>query len=120
MRSFLIKLGVTTLSLAVADQLLSGISFDSVVALFVAGFFLNLANAFLRPIFVILTLPITVVTFGFFLFILNGFIFWLVSSLLPSFHVASFSEAIFGWMITGISAWVTMIAIGEQSLQQRR
>ena len=114
MRSFLIKLGVTTLALAVADQLLGGISFNSTTTLFVAGFLLNLANAFLRPIFVFLTLPITVVTFGFFLFAINGFIFLLVSSLLPGFEVSSFLEAVYAWIITGLSSWATMVAIGEQ------
>ena len=115
MRSFLIKLGVTTLALAVAEQLLGGIHFQSVTTLFVAGFLLNLANAFLRPIFIILTLPFTVVTFGLFLFILNGFIFYLVSSFLPGFEVSSFGEAILGWIITSIASGLTMFVLGENN-----
>lgn len=115
MRSFLIKLGVTTLALAVADQILQGIHIESITTLVVAGFLLNLANAFLRPIFVFFTLPITVVSFGFFLIIINGFIFMLVANFLPGFTVYSFGSAILGWILTALASSATYFALGESA-----
>jgi putative membrane protein len=92
---FLIHLGITALSLWIASFIFHGIKFASTGALTMAALLLGLANAFIRPIIILLTIPLTVVTFGFFLLVINALMMLFVSSAVPGFKVAGFWTAFF-------------------------
>lgn len=79
---------------------------DNWMAALVAAFLLGVVNTFLRPILVLLTLPITVVTFGLFLLVINGLLFWLVSAVVQGFHVNGFLGALIGAILISIVSWI--------------
>lgn len=87
---FLAFWGVNTLSLWVADQIFDSIRFDDTATLLVSGLLLGVINTFLKPALVVLTLPVTILTLGLMLPILNGLLLLLVAWLVPGFHVAGF------------------------------
>ena len=78
------------------------------------GLLLGLVNAVVRPVLIILTLPITLVTLGLFLLVLNGLCFWLVASIVKGFYVAGFWSAFLGALIVSIVSW-TMTALISDS-----
>lgn len=99
---FLVHAVVTALSLWVVSELVSGIGFADGKSLVVAALVLGLANAIVRPALVLLTLPLTVVTLGLFLLVLNALMLLLVAALVPGFHVASFGSAFLGGILLSI------------------
>jgi putative membrane protein len=92
---FLAHWGVTALSLWVAGFIFHGISFSSKKSLFVSALLLGLANAVIRPVVILLTIPLTLITFGFFLLVINALMMLLVSSIVPGFKVSGFWTAFF-------------------------
>jgi putative membrane protein len=76
-----------------------GVQVTSLSAALVAALVIGLFNAVLRPILVVLTLPVTVVTLGLFLFVINAFMFWAAAELLKGFQVAGFGAALIGSLI---------------------
>ena len=102
---FLTRLLIGALSLGIAASIVPGIHINTPLTLVLAAFLLGLVNAIIRPILVILTLPITVLTLGLFLLILNALLFLLVAALLPGFHVAGFGPALLGWLVMTIISW---------------
>jgi putative membrane protein len=113
MRGFLARLLITAFGLWVADRLLAGVRFDSTVSLLIAAFLLGLVNAIVRPIVVILTLPITIVSLGLFLLVVNGGMVLLVAWLMPSFHIAGLGSAIAASLIVWLTGWVTNAFVGD-------
>jgi putative membrane protein len=79
---------------------------DGFLAALVAAFLLGVVNAIIRPILVFLTLPLTVVTLGLFLLVVNGLMLWLVSALVRGFHVSGFWGAVLGSILISIVSWV--------------
>ena len=114
MPGLLTRLAITAFGLWIADVALRGLYFDGAVDLFVAALLLGLANAFIRPIIVLLTLPITLVTLGVFLLVINGSMVLLVSSLMEGFHVDDLGTAILAAMLVGITGWVANAYIGPK------
>lgn len=94
-RSFLVHWGITAVSLWVASQMFRGIRFADTSSLVVAALLLGFANAIVKPLLVLLTLPLTVLTFGFFLLVINALMVLLVSRLVRGFSVAGFWSAFF-------------------------
>lgn len=92
---FLVFWGLNTLTLWVASRLLPGLAFSGPEALLLAGLAFGIVNAFVKPILFVLTLPITVVTLGLFVLVLNTLILFLVSWLVPGFTVGTFWQAFF-------------------------
>src|SRR5262249_30085598 len=84
------------LPIVLASPIVPGIRLDGVLPAIAAGVLLGLINAVVRPVLLILTLPITLVTLGLFLFVLNGVCLWLVAEVVRGFHVAGFWAAILG------------------------
>jgi len=82
-----------------------GVSIHDPVHALVAALVLGLANTLVKPLLVILTLPITIVTLGLFLLVINGLLFWGVGSLLPGFHVAGFVPGLLGAILYSVFAW---------------
>jgi putative membrane protein len=79
---------------------------DSFSAALIAALLLGIVNAFIRPIFVFLTLPLTVLTFGLFLLVINGLMLWLVAVLVGGFHVNGFWGAVVGSILISIVSWI--------------
>ena len=92
---FAIHWGITALSLWAAGFIFHGISFSNGKSLFLAALMLGLANAVIRPIIIVLTIPLTIVTFGFFLLVINALMMLLVSSVVSGFKVSGFWTAFF-------------------------
>ena len=66
---------------------------------------LGLINTLIRPLLVILTLPVTILTLGLFIFVINGLLFWAVGSFMPGFHVEGFWAGVFGAIVYSIISW---------------
>jgi putative membrane protein len=105
MGSFLAHWLVTAISLVVADWALTGVRVGSGLALAVAALVLGLVNALVRPLLLLLTLPLTVFTLGLFYLVVNGLAFGLAAALVPGFSVASFPAAMGGALIVSLVSW---------------
>ena len=92
---FFVHWGIMSLSLWVASYLFNGLKFASGSSLLVAALLLGFANAILRPIMILLTLPLTLVSFGLFLLVINALIIQLVAALVKGFQVSGFWTAFF-------------------------
>lgn len=103
----LIRWLINTAGLFVVTYLIEGVEAESMVVLAIAALVLGLLNAIVRPILFWLTLPLTIVTLGLFLLVLNGFMFSLTAWLVPGFHVESFLDAILGALILSVIAFLT-------------
>ena len=112
MVGFLLRAAITALGLWVANELLSGMTFDAPSKLILAAVVLGVVNAVVRPLAFILTLPITVVTLGLFLLVLNVGMVALVAWLIPGFQVSGFWTAVGAAVIVSLVSWAASSAIG--------
>ena len=119
MRGFLVRLLITALGLWVADQLLPGIAITGTSALIVSALLLGVVNALIRPIIFILTLPLTIMTLGLFILIVNGISLALVAWLVPGFHVAGLWSATWGAIIVSLTSWVASHFVGSSGRIER-
>jgi len=104
MRPFLIRWLVTTIAVAVA-VFLTGMHADSFIALAGTALFLGVINALIRPLLMLLSLPFIIVTFGFFILLINAGILYVAGALVPGFHVGGFWNAFFGAFIVSVVSW---------------
>ena len=86
---------------------------DVPLTLALAALLLGVVNALLRPLLVVLTLPLTVLSFGLFLLVINAGMILLVSRILPGFHVAGFTPALLAAIITGVTSWAAHMLLGD-------
>lgn len=93
-------------ALLLIAQFLSGIEVSGWYAAFITALVLGLVNAVIRPILFFFTLPINILTLGLFTFVLNGFLFWFVGTVVDGFSVAGFWPAFFGALIMGVVNWM--------------
>ena len=93
---------LNALALVAVANFVPGIHVDNFMAAFVAAMILGLINTLIRPIFLVLTLPATVITLGLFIFIVNGLMFWFAGSILRGFMVDGFWPAIMGALLFSI------------------
>jgi putative membrane protein len=100
-----------TALLAVA-YLYSGVQVQSFPSALIAAFVIGLFNAVLRPVLVILTLPVTIVTVGLFLFVINALMFWAAAGVLDGFHVTGFGAALLGSLIYSVLGLLIESALG--------
>lgn len=113
--NFVVFWGVHTLQLWVASQLFASVRFDTPAALLVSGLLFGIANAVLKPLLVVITLPITVVSFGLFLVVINACILLLVAWLIPGFHLAGF------WSAAGVGLFIGVFSLAlNWALASRR
>jgi putative membrane protein len=115
MQGFLARLVITGLGLLLADALLPGVRFDGALSLWIAAFLLGLVNAFVRPLIILVTLPITLLTLGLFLFVVNGLMVLLVAALMPSFHIDGLWSAILCSLIVGLTGWLANAFVGHRA-----
>jgi len=105
MAAFLIHSLVLAVAIWVTASVVPGVTVTSWTALAGAALVLGVVNAIVRPILVILTLPITVLTLGLFYLVVNGIAFGLAAALVPGFQIASGTAAILGALLTSIVSW---------------
>lgn len=103
----LVHWGILTLALWVASQIFQGISFADKSSLLVSALLLGFANAVIKPLLILLTLPFTLITFGFFILVINALMILLVSSLVRGFKVAGFWTAFFTSIFISVFSFVT-------------
>lgn len=114
MRFFLSRFFVSGLGLLMADALLGGIRFDGAVSLWAAALLLGIVNAFVRPLVILVTLPLTLLTLGVFLLIVNGAMLLLVAWIMPGFHLDGLGSAILAWIIVALTGLAANLLIGER------
>lgn len=104
--NYFIKLCLNGLALIIADYLVAGFQIKGILSALLAALVLGLVNTFIRPVLVLLTLPITFFTLGFFIFVVNAIAFIIASWLVPGFVVYSFWGAFWGAIVTSIISWL--------------
>jgi putative membrane protein len=114
MEGFLIRAVVVGVGLWLASKIVSGIAFNSTETLIAAALLLGIVNAFVRPVIVLLTLPITLLTLGLFLLVINALMIMLVAWFLPGFLVAGFWSALFAAIVVSLTSWVMSGWIGPR------
>ena len=112
MQGILIRTLITMLGLYLASRVLPGVRIDGTGNFLLAAFLLGLVNAVVRPLVFLMTLPLTVVTLGLFIFVLNAAMFGLVAAMLDNFQVAGFWSAVFGAIIVSVTSTVASWYIG--------
>jgi putative membrane protein len=105
MRILLVWL-INALALLAVAYLLPSISVSSFTSALIAALVLGLVNAIIRPVLVLLTLPVTVLTLGLFILVINALLFWFVGSILQGFHVQGFWGALVGSILFGVVSWM--------------
>jgi putative membrane protein len=106
------------LALIAVANFVPGIHVDGFGAALVAAFLLGLVNTLIRPLLLLLTLPVTLITLGLFIFVINGLLFWLVGSVLKGFVVDGFWFGIFGAVLYSIFSWA-LSAAAQQLLGKK-
>ena len=96
---------INAIALLAVPYLMHSVDVTSVGAALVAALVLGLVNTLIRPVLLLLTLPVTLVSLGLFIFIVNGFMFWLVAQWVDGFHVDSFLSAIGGALLYSVISW---------------
>jgi putative membrane protein len=112
MKGIFLRTLITMLGLFLASGLVPGVSISGTSGFIFAAVMLGLVNAFIRPIALLLTLPITLVTLGLFLLVVNAAMFGLVAWMVDGFHVAGFWSAVFGAIVVSITAVISSWYIG--------
>jgi len=97
---------IITIAIFVAAYLIPGIKVDSIGAAIVGAAVLGVLNALIKPVLIILTLPITLLTLGLFIFVINALLFWLAGSIIPGFRVNSFGSALLGSLVVTIVSYI--------------
>src|SRR5215472_16775890 len=110
---FLLRVVVNALAIMLASSILPGIQVDGLVPALAAGVLLGLVNAIVRPVLLILTLRISLVTLGLFLLVLNGLCFWLVASVVRGFTVSGFWAAFLGALVVSVVSWVVTALVSD-------
>ena len=117
---FFVFWGVNTLSLWVADALFDGVSFATPQSLFVAGLMLGIVNTFLKPVLVILTLPLSILTLGLFVLVINALMLMFVAWLVPGFNVAGFWPGCLAAVFVSVFSFMVNTLIGFNRVRIQR
>lgn len=114
MVGFILRLLVSVLGLWLASELVSGITVHGTGTFLGAALLLGIVNAIIRPLLILLTLPITVLTLGLFLLVINAAMLGLVAAMFDNFTIAGFGPALLGALIVGITGWLASWFIGPR------
>lgn len=120
MTGFVLRAVVAAFGLWLATRWVDGIFIDEPSTLLIAAALLGVINAFIRPVLLVLTLPISVVTLGLFVLVINASMLALVAGLLPGFDITGFWDAFWGAIVVGLTGWVGSWFIGPRGLDRLR
>jgi putative membrane protein len=113
MKGLVFRLVITALGLWAAATLVPGMAIAGVGSLIVAALLLGFVNAIIRPVLLILTLPLTLLTLGLFIFVVNGISLALVAWVMPGFTLSGLGAAILGSIVVGLTGWVGSAFVGS-------
>ena len=113
MMGFLIRFAITALGLWLAEQWVPSLVFSSPESLLAAALLLGVVNAIVRPLLILLTLPITVLSLGLFLWVINAGMLEIVAWLLEGFSIGSFGAALWGSAIVSVTSAIASLTIGS-------
>ena len=119
MRGVLLRWLVLTVAVLVASWLLDGIRVTGLLPAFLAAAVLGILNAFFRPLLILLTLPINILTLGLFTFLINALMLKIVSEVITGFEVYGFWTAVLGALIIGSVSWLLNAFVGGQGKVER-
>ena len=119
MKGFVFRLVITGLGLWAAETIVPGVRIDGWGNLVVAALLLGIVNAVIRPIILILTLPLTILTLGLFILVVNGISLSLVAWLMPSFSLSGLGAAILGSIVVGLTSWLASAFVGGSGRIER-
>lgn len=111
---------LNALALIAVANFVPGIHVEGFGAALIAAFFLGLVNTLIRPLLLIFTLPVTVVTLGLFILVINGLLFWAVGSVLRDFVVDSFWHGVLGAVLYSLFSWALSSAAGQLMRQNNK
>lgn len=114
MKGILIRWIINALALILMSHVIKGIEVDHFFAAFVAAAVLGVINAVLRPILLLLTLPITILTLGLFVFVINGLMLYIAGSVVRGFHVSGFWPSVFGALFLSVISWMVNAFINDR------
>jgi len=117
---FVVFWGVNTLSLWVADEVFSEIAFRNLQALLISGLLLGVVNTFVKPLLILMTLPLSVLTLGFFVLVINALVLLFVAWLVPGFVVAGFWPGFFVAIFVSVLSFAVNALIGVRPGRYRR
>ncbi|MDB6112510.1 MAG: conserved rane protein of unknown function [Pedosphaera sp.] len=122
LKQFLQRWVINTAAVLVATQLVKGIDYDTWTSLLVATLLLGILNAVLRPVLMLLSLPLVIVTLGLFVLVINAFLLYGVGSIVKGFHVGSFWSAFWGAVVISLVSLVlnSLTGTGNARVQVRR
>ena len=115
MMRFLLRAAIAALGLWLATVLISGFTIATPGSLVLAALVLGVCNALVRPVLLILTLPITVLTLGLFLLVVNAAVVALVAWLVPGFTIAGFVPALLGSLVVSVTGWIGSALFGSRA-----
>lgn len=118
MTGIVLRWAIIALGLWLASALVPGFRIEGTGTLILAALLLGLTNAVVRPVLVVLTLPLTIITLGLFLFLLNAALLGFVAYLLEGFTISGFFAALFGWLIVSLTSTLASWTIGPKGRYQ--
>ena len=110
---FIVRAIFAALGLWIAAQIVPGVRFDGLGSLIAAAVLLGIVNAFVRPVVFVLTLPVTILTLGLFLLVVNAAMIGLVAVLLGGFHVDGLIPGVLAAVVTGVTSWIAGLVMGD-------
>jgi putative membrane protein len=114
LNGLLVRWLLLTISIIVTSYLVDGIHVTSFFAAFFAAAVLGILNALFRPILIIITLPINILTLGLFTFVINALLLKMASGVVPGFYVEGFWSAVFGSLIISLVSWLLNSFVNER------
>jgi len=120
MVGFVLRAVIAAFGLWLATRWVGGFSIDDPLTLLLAAAVLGLVNAIVRPVVILLTLPISVVTLGLFLLVVNAGMIALVAAIVPGFDIAGFWDALWGAVLVSLTGWIGSWFIGSRGLDLLR
>jgi putative membrane protein len=118
MKGIFLRWLILTFSIIATSYLIDGIEVSGFVSAFFAAAILGILNAFFRPILLILTLPVNILSLGLFTFVINAIVLMMVSGLISGFEVYGFWSAVFGSLLISLVSWLLTSFISERGTVQ--
>ena len=114
MRLLLVWL-INALALLALPYVFPWVEVDTFGTALIAALVLGLINTLIRPLLILLTLPVTLLTLGLFIFVINGLLFWWVGSFVTGFHVGGFWSGVFGAIVYSLISWLLSSLLPRKS-----
>ena len=114
MKGILVRWLISGLSLLLVSHLVPGIEIKSFPYALLAAAGLGILNAIIRPVLILLTLPLTILTLGLFIFFINAFMLWIIAGIFKGIYISSFWSALVGALILSIISWLTSSFLNDR------